>query len=71
MEPDKTARVQFDFKPQALDVLDRLVQRTDATSRAEVVRKALALYKMTLQAQDQGKEVYFIKGDERERLLLT
>lgn len=36
-------RVQFDFRPEAVARLDHLVARLGAASRAEVVRRALAL----------------------------
>lgn len=42
--PEDKTRVCFDFTPAALTALDDLVERTGAPSRAEVVRRALALY---------------------------
>ena len=37
-------RVQFDFAVDALQRLDDIKQKTDATTRAEVVRNALRVY---------------------------
>ncbi len=37
-------RVQFDFTPEALKRLENLVEQTNASSKAEVVRNALRVY---------------------------
>ena len=43
MSPNNKKRLQFDFTPQALDKLESLQDVTGATTKAEVVRKALSL----------------------------
>lgn len=50
-------RVQFDFAPGALERLDELVTSTGAASRAEVVRRALALFEKVMTAQQHGEEI--------------
>ncbi len=37
-------RVQFDFSPDALQRLEDLKEKTDASTKAEVIRNALKLY---------------------------
>lgn len=37
-------RIQFDFTPDSLKRLEELKRRTDAITKAEVVRNALKLY---------------------------
>lgn len=59
-------RVQFDFSAEALQRLDELKEKTDATTRAETVRKALKVFEWlvnkadpdgTIQILDKNKEV--------------
>jgi hypothetical protein len=37
-------RIQFDFTPESLKRLEYLKEKTDASTKAEVVRNALRLY---------------------------
>jgi hypothetical protein len=37
-------RVQFDFSPEALQRLEDLKEKVDATTKAEVIRNALKIY---------------------------
>lgn len=61
-------RVQFDFSPEALQRLEDLKERTDATTKAEVVRNALKLYEWfvtqvnpesTIEIQDKDSNAIF------------
>ena len=66
--PSRKIRVQFDFTDTALRQLDELVAEAGAASRAEVVRRALALFKDALDIQKDGGSV-FLKtqhGDIKE-----
>ena len=56
-------RLQFDFSDQGLKALDRLKDKIDAGSRAEVVRRALALFDRVVDL-----EVYVCRQDIYERL---
>jgi metal-responsive CopG/Arc/MetJ family transcriptional regulator len=62
-------RLQFDFSEKATQRLDEMVEQLHASSRAEVVRKALALLDHLSQAREQGG-VVIIRTGERERELL-
>ena len=57
MKQEKNQRLQFDFSPQVVEALDRLVKATNATSRAELLRKALALYDAVVDCRDTGAKV--------------
>jgi hypothetical protein len=48
-------RVQFDFAPEALERVDRLVEVTEATTRADVVRNALRIYEWLVEKAREGK----------------
>ena len=59
---DKT-RVQFDFSNESLVKLDEIVKTVNATTRAEVIRRALTLYTEVLDAQQRGARMYFREPD--------
>ena len=54
-----TKRVQFEFSEVALKRLDSIVERTNAASRAEVVRNALRFYECVFEQHDNGFEICF------------
>lgn len=64
-------RLQFDFSESATKRLDELVDKFQASSRAEVVRKALVLLEHVAKAQADGAEIIIrLDGKEREILFL-
>ena len=63
-------RLQFDFTPGAVEQLDALQERLGASTRAEVVRKALALLDHTVQAQEKGGALVVRTPDGREKELV-
>jgi hypothetical protein len=50
----KVKRLQFDFAEKAVKQLDDMVEMTDASSRAEVVRNALRLYEYIIKGTEEG-----------------
>ena len=62
-------RLQFDFTKKAAKQLDDLVDRTDATSRAEVIRKALKLYSYMNEKLNEDYEIYMVKPDELTKVM--
>lgn len=67
----KKVRVEFDFTEPALEKLNELVERLEADSRAEVVRRSLALMDYLTSEQDgTGIEVHLhYPSGEQLRLL--
>lgn len=59
--PKKT-RLQFDFTQKQVEEIDDYAERLDASSRAEVMRKALAVLGFMLDARATGKTVYVQDG---------
>jgi hypothetical protein len=57
------ARVQFDFSKQSLDKLDEIVSTLNASTRAEVIRRALTLYTEVLEAEKKGAKLFFREPD--------
>lgn len=62
-EVESKARVQFDFSKESLKKLDDLVQKTGASTRAELIRRALALYTEVLEAEDRKAKILFREKD--------
>jgi Ribbon-helix-helix protein, copG family len=54
-----TTRVQLELPPQAMERLQRLKERTEATSYAEVIRNALRLLEAVVGEQEKGVELAF------------
>lgn len=57
------ARVQFDFSKESLDKLDEIVEKVNASTRAEVIRRALTLFTEVLAAEQRGAKVLFREKD--------
>lgn len=55
--PDKRVRVQFDFSPEALELLDQLCSQSQKKTRAELVRDALRLYEWFWQEFHDAREL--------------
>jgi metal-responsive CopG/Arc/MetJ family transcriptional regulator len=57
------ARVQFDFSKDSLRKLDELVESTGASTRAELIRRALGLYSEVLSANRRNAKLLFREED--------
>jgi metal-responsive CopG/Arc/MetJ family transcriptional regulator len=57
------ARVQFDFSRESLAKLDEIVSLVSASTRAEVIRRALTLYTEVLEAEKRGAKILFRESD--------
>src|SRR5947207_2116173 len=62
----ESTRVQFEFSPNMLKLLNRLVQETEATTRAEVVRRAISVYALILDESKLDKELMFVNRKTKE-----
>jgi hypothetical protein len=51
-----TTRVQLEMPPQAMDRLQRLKEKTEAASYAEVIRNALRVFEALVQEHENGAE---------------
>ncbi len=51
---DGKQRIQLDMSHRAVERLDQIKEDTDASSRAEVIRNALAVYGYLLDRRAQG-----------------
>ena len=51
-----TTRVQLEMPPQAMERLQRLKEKTEAASYAEVIRNALRLFEALVDEHQKGSE---------------
>jgi Arc/MetJ-type ribon-helix-helix transcriptional regulator len=51
-----TTRVQLEMPPQAMERLQKLKDRTEAASYAEVIRNALRLFEALVEEHEKGAE---------------
>ncbi len=58
-----TTRVQLEMPPQAMERLQRLKDRTEAASYAEVIRNALRLFEALFEEHEKGAEFSLRKAD--------
>lgn len=69
--PKSRGRIQFELSSDAIDDLDRLVSRSGAATRAEVLRRALSLLATCTEAAERGAELLLKEQDgSRARVLL-
>lgn len=64
-------RMEFDFTKSAADKLEELLERMDAGSRAEVVRRALSLLDYATGEEAQGSRVIIRRPDGDEHVVLV
>jgi hypothetical protein len=58
-----TTRVQLELSPKSYETLIELKVITDATSYAEVVKRALRLYSKVIEKQNAGHRMQFVDPD--------
>jgi len=62
-----TTRVQLEMPPQAMERLQRLKEKTEAASYAEVIRNALRLFEALVEEHEKGSE-FALKRQDGETL---
>jgi Arc/MetJ-type ribon-helix-helix transcriptional regulator len=58
-----TTRVQLEMPPQAMERLQKLKDRSEAASYAEVIRNALRLYEALVEEHEKGAEFSLKRAD--------
>ena len=58
-----TTRVQLEMPPQAMERLQRLKEKTEAASYAEVIRNALRVFEALVQEHENGAEFSLKRPD--------
>ena len=67
-EPERV-RLSLDVSKRVKDDLTKLANRTDAGSLTEVIRRALVLYDLVIEHQEDGGNVVFRHSDKTEESL--
>ena len=58
-----TTRVQLEMPPQAMERLQKLKDRSEAASYAEVIRNALRLYEALVEEHEKGSQFSLKRAD--------
>ena len=58
-----TTRVQLEMPPQAMERLQRLKEKSEAASYAEVIRNALRLFEALMDEHEKGSEFSLKRTD--------
>jgi Arc/MetJ-type ribon-helix-helix transcriptional regulator len=58
-----TTRVQLEMPPQAMERLQRLKEKTEAASYAEVIRSALRLFEALVEEHEKGSQFALKRAD--------
>jgi len=64
----KTTRVQFEMAEQSYDRMMALRDKIEASSHAEVIRRALQLYEALIDETEKGNEIAVRSKDGAETL---
>ena len=62
-------RMSLELSSDTDALLKRLLQRSDAETRTEVIRRALRVYDTLLEVEEQGGQI-LIRNTDGERMLL-
>lgn len=60
---NERVRIQFDLTPAMRELLDKLVDESGASTRAEVMRRALSIYSILIDETSSGKRVVLVADD--------
>lgn len=61
----------FKFDPKLTETIEELKKATSATSKAEIVRRAITLLKVVQDAKDRGEELVLVRdGTMQTRIIL-
>lgn len=53
----------FKFDPKLVQTIEELKNSSSATSKAEIVRRAIALLKVVQEASERGEDLMLVKED--------
>ena len=65
------AMTTFDFDPELTKVIDQLKKDMHATSRSEVLRRAIALLEIANLARKDGAELIIKKNNNEKQIILS
>ena len=64
------AATSFSFDPKIVKLIDRLQDDLHASSRSEVLRRAITLLKLSKEAEKEGGELVIKSKDGREQRIV-
>lgn len=60
----------FRFDPKLTETIEELKKATSATSKAEIVRRAVTLLKVVQEAKDRGEDLVLVRGDNTQTRII-
>lgn len=66
MTEKRSQRLQFEFSPEALDKLDKIKEKSGATTRAEAIRQALRVYEWVVNELEPDDTITVKKGEKEK-----
>ncbi|MGD9583292.1 MAG: hypothetical protein AB7V26_06435 [Lysobacterales bacterium] len=60
----------FRFDPKLTKTIEDLKRDTSATSKAEIVRRAVTLLKVVQEAKDRGEDLVLVRGDKTQTRII-
>ena len=60
----------FKFDPKLTALIEELKDSSSATSKAEIVRRAIALYKVVQEAKERGEDLVLVGGDKSQTRII-
>lgn len=65
------AATTFSFDPKLVKLIDKLQSEMNAGSRSEVLRRAIALLKLTRDAEKNGAQLIIKQGGTEQRIITS
>lgn len=60
----------FKFDPKLTETIEELKRATSATSKAEIVRRAITLLKVVQEAKDRGEDLVLVRNDNTQTRII-
>lgn len=60
----------FKFDPKLTATIEELKNATSATSKAEIVRRAITLLKVVQEAKDRGEDLVLVREDKTQTRII-
>lgn len=65
------AATSFSFDPKIVKLIDKLQEDLHASSRSEVLRRAITLLKLSMDAEKNGAELIIKKDGYEQRIVIS
>ncbi len=67
----KNITTTISLPPEVHRLMDDLAEKVGATSKVEVIRRAIGVYDMIVRSYEQGYDIQQTKGDESNKIIFA